>query len=263
MKVLFWNTHNNININTILGEIIIENGVDIIALAEYSANIDNLIDSLKECGIEMQKYVCSSQRITVIGNINNAIPALQDDKYSFQIINGYIFCFVHLPSQIYTNNEAARIITIDRIITDTNKIERKNNTENTIIVGDFNINPFDYGMIAANHFHSIPFYDIAKKNSRIIENQNFKMFYNPMWRFFGDLYEPYGTHYYSGSRADNIFWNIYDQVMIRPTLRQSFVDENLKIITETSTYSLLNKNGHPDKKKVSDHLPLLFEIKEN
>ena len=92
MKVLFWNTHNNININTILGEIIIENSVDIIALAEYSDNIDNLIDSLKECGIEMQKYVCSSQRITVIGNINNAIPALQDDKYSFQIINGYI-CF--------------------------------------------------------------------------------------------------------------------------------------------------------------------------
>ena len=41
MKVLFWNTHNNININTILGEIIIENSVDIIALAEYSANIDN------------------------------------------------------------------------------------------------------------------------------------------------------------------------------------------------------------------------------
>lgn len=88
------------------------------------------------------------------------------------------------------------------------------------------------------------------------------MFYNPMWSFLGDDRKPYGTYYYGGSGIDNTYWHIYDQVIIRPALRERFVDNNLKILTETSSRYLLNSKGHPDT-EISDHLPIMFEIKED
>ena len=87
------------------------------------------------------------------------------------------------------------------------------------------------------------------------------MFYNPMWNLLGDFQQPYGTYYYSGSNPVNTYWNIYDQVIIRPALRKRFVNDSLIIIQETKTRYLLDRNGHPDK-KFSDHLPIVFEIKE-
>ena len=82
------------------------------------------------------------------------------------------------------------------------------------------------------------------------------MFYNPMWNLLGDFQYPPGTYYYKSSQEKTEFWNIFDQVMIRPQLRNRFVDTSLKIITETETTSLVDK-------KISDHLPIVFEVKEN
>ena len=265
MRILFWNTHNNENINAILTELILENSVDIVALVEYKAPIDKLLVSISQHGIQMQQYCTTGcEGIMIIGNIFDFKPGEQNDHYSFQIIKSkYIFCCLHLPSQIYTNNDGARVIRIQRIIKEISNAEKKNNTDSTIIVGDFNINPFDHGCIDANLFHSLPYFEIARKVTRTVEKQEYKMFYNPMWKFFGDGNIPAGTHYYNGSRIDNIFWHIYDQVMIRPSLRKFFIDDNLKIVTCTRSWSLLNHEGRPDKKKVSDHLPIVFEIKED
>ena len=87
------------------------------------------------------------------------------------------------------------------------------------------------------------------------------MFYNPMWRFLGDEKTPYGTYYHNNNNTINTYWNIYDQVIIRPQLKKRFVDESLKIITETKSKYLLDAKGHPDK-SISDHLPIIFEIQE-
>lgn len=263
MRVLFWNTHNNEDINHILCELIIENNINIVVLAEYKADMLGLIETLSQQGFIMKEYYTTGcERIKIIGDLDDVVPGLQTDHVSFQIINkNYILCCVHLLSQIYTNNEGARNIEITQIVTAIQKLEKQNDIENTIIVGDLNINPFDHSCIDANFFHSLPFYEVADKRSRIISNQEFKMFYNPMWRFLGDLNKPYGTYYYNGSRVDNIFWNIYDQVIIRPALRNRFVDDSLKIITETESRFLVDDKGHPDN-NISDHLPIIFEIKE-
>ena len=264
MKVLFWNTHNNKEINYILSELIIENNINIVVLAEYKADMSGLIEILSQQGIIMKEYnTVGCDRIKIIGDIKDVIPGPQRDRYSLQVINkDCILCCVHLASQIYTNNEGSRNIKIAQIVIDIQDMEKQNDIENTIIVGDLNINPFDHGCIDAYYFHSLPFYEVANKRSRIVSDQEFKTFYNPMWRFLGDLNKPYGTYYYNGSRVDNIFWNIYDQVIIRPALRNRFVDDSLKIITETESKSLVDAKGHPDN-NISDHLPIIFEIKEN
>ena len=45
MKYLFWNTHRNNNINDIISELIIENDILIVLLAEYTAEANDLVDS--------------------------------------------------------------------------------------------------------------------------------------------------------------------------------------------------------------------------
>ena len=50
--------------------------------------------------------------------------------------------------------------------------------------------------------------------------------------------------------------------MIRPCIRDFFVDSELKIICETENEKLIDENKHPSK-NISDHLPILFEIRED
>lgn len=264
MKILFWNTHNNKNINHILSELIIDNNVSIAVLAEYEADISNLINSLFEQKIKMWEYnTIGCDRIKIIGDIDDVISGLQDDHYSLQIIKKeYILCCVHLISQLRNSSEDMRNIRIRRIINDIQALEKNNNIEKTIIVGDFNIDPFEHGCINADLFHSLPYYETTVKKCRTVAGQSFQMFYNPMWNILGDFSKPYGTYYHRGSGNYETFWHIFDQVMIRPMLRESFVDSSLRIITETNSMRLIDCHGYPNE-KVSDHLPITFEIKEN
>ena len=264
MKVLFWNTHQNKDINPILYEIIVENDISLVILAEYDAQADDLIESLARRGVVMWKYITTGcDRISIWGNISRVEPGMQSQYASIQVINDKdIFCCVHLPSKIFSQNEGMRNIAISQIISDICSIEEEMNTENTIVVGDFNIDPFEAGCINADLLHSIPVYIETQKKSRIIAGQEFRMFYNPMWNFLGDFNSPFGTYYFGGSNVDNTFWHLYDQVILRPALRERFIDNSLRILTETKSKSLLNSKGHPDK-CISDHLPIVFEIRED
>ena len=264
MKVLFWNTHQNKRINSILYELIVENNISIVILAEYDAQADDLINSLAKRGITMRKYITTGcDRISILGNVSCVEPGTQTQYASIQVINDKdIFCCVHLPSKIFSQNEGMRNIAISQIISDICSIEEEMDTENTIVVGDFNMNPFEAGCINADLLHSIPVYAETQKKSRIIAGQEFRMFYNPMWNLLGDFSPPFGTYYWGGSSVDNTFWHLYDQVIMRPILRERFVDSSLKILTKTESTPLLNMKGHPDK-NISHHLPIVFEIRED
>lgn len=264
MKYLFWNTFNNQNINPILSDLIVENGISIAILAEYSANSNDLIETLQSKGINMCEIpTIGCERIHIIGDIGLRIePSIQTDRASVQVIEGsIILCGVHFNSQIYSDQEERREIDIEQIVRDIVKLECELNTKNTIIVGDFNINPYDKSCVSARYFHSIPIYEETIRGTRKVSGKEYQMFYNPMWNFLGDFKEPYGTYYHNSSDTVNPYWNIYDQVIIRPALRKSFVDKSLLILTRTITTSLIDKKKHPDH-SISDHLPITFEIKE-
>ena len=262
MKYLFWNTHNNSDINDILCELIVENDISMVCLAEYTAKADELIKKLSVQNVNMMEYGSCSERIKMFGEAKNIQYRTDTDHAVIRIINNKdILCCVHLNSKIYSSHEYIREIHMDQIISDIQGVEQELQSENTIVVGDFNINPYDSSLVNAKYFHGIPIYEEAKRKSRVIAGKEFYMFYNPMWNLLGDAQEPYGTYYYAGNDPINTYWNIYDQVLIRPALRERFVVDSLKIIKETQTRFLLDNNGHPNK-KISDHLPIVFEIKE-
>ena len=166
-----------------------------------------------------------------------------------------------MPSKLYAD-VLKRGIAIARIVEEIQIQEEKLGIEKTIIVGDINENPYETGCLGASGFHGIPVYKDTMKKYRVIMDESFKMFYNPMWNLLGDFSFPPGTYYYSGNEVENSFWNVYDQVMIRPCLRGQFVDDELKILSATKKRKLIDANNHPDK-KISDHLPIVFEIMED
>jgi len=82
-----------------------------------------------------------------------------------------------------------------------------------------------------------------------------------MWSYFGDISSgPAGTYYYDTGTQVNFFWNMFDQVLIRPDLLDAFQNEEIKILTEVRGNSLLANSGRPDISFGSDHLPILFRL---
>lgn len=263
MRFLFWNTNGKHDINGILCGAIIERKANIVILAEYKDVIEDLLYNLSLNGIIMKMYpAIGCERITILGTVSNVRQSRQSRYYSMQIIDDkFLLCGVHLPSQLQTD-ENTQLVAFQSVVHDIELAEQESGLISSIVVGDFNRNPYEEGCLGAMYFHGIPVANDAKKLSRTVLGNAYKMFYNPMWNLLGDFNYPPGTYYYTGNKEKNEFWNMFDQVIIRPQLRERFVEEELRIVIKVKDQSLLNKNRHPNK-SISDHLPIAFELKEN
>ena len=123
------------------------------------------------------------------------------------------------------------------------------------------MNPFEIGVVSAAGFHGVMDQRIAQRGSRRIKGKKYAFFYNPMWGLLGDTSTgPPGTYYYDTGTQTNLFWNMYDQVLIRPELLHNFHAEELAVLTEVDNKSLLSSSGIPDIHIGSDHLPVLFKL---
>ncbi len=133
----------------------------------------------------------------------------------------------------------------------------------TILVGDFNMNPFEEGMVDAKGFGAMMTKDLARFTSG--EQKARPRFYNPMWARFGDLTEgPPGTYYRSQAAPTNIYWHMLDQVLVRPELIEAFIDESLRVLTKATSrdgeLDLVETKRKHWKVAVSDHLPIVFSM---
>lgn len=265
MNYLFWNTNRN-NINNYLKSLIIELNCDIVILAEYRDDIYDLLEKLSNENFNLYhvpKIGC--QRIDILtkytpGNIEHfaetsyyTIKKVPHDTLGFHNIGS-----VHFPSKLHMTKSDyfAEMINFKNNL---EKAEISLSNKNTIVVGDFNMNPFEEPIIAANGMHSLSSKKIAMSSERTVRGRKYSMFYNPMWNFFGDSDNLPGTYFYNNSKEINYFWNIFDQVIIRPNLIENFDEENIKIVNTIDNTNLLNMSNRPNK-KISDHLPLFFTI---
>lgn len=266
MKILFWNTGKNKQINKIITKIIIEKDVSVIVLAEYEDDIQNLCNLL---AIEKKEYkflpIFACDRIKMIVKQEYRVEKIREQSfYSIQSIDYFnkkiLLVGTHFPSKLFSSDEEQKAIARE-LKNDIEEAEKFVRNSNTIIVGDLNSNPFEGTCVNADCLHGIPIVNIAKKRTRIVNKKQYSMFYNPMWKLYGRQY-PYGTYYYNTSKIINYYWNLFDQVLIRPDVIKAFVEESLEIVHNVSDIALLSASGIPNKEEVSDHLPICFEIKE-
>ena len=144
------------------------------------------------------------------------------------------------------------------------RVEQSVGHKRTLVVGDFNQNPFESGMLDAKALNAEPTRAGVKAKTRIVGQQSYPFFYNPMWNFFGDETDgPAGTFYFRSSRPARLSWNMLDQVLLRPDLLPCFGFENLQILTGDGEDSFLGADGRikgTPKNRWPDHLPIVFKL---
>jgi hypothetical protein len=174
--------------------------------------------------------------------------------------NDILVVTVHMPSKLYRTN-ADQTLNCVRINAKIEEFEKKVGHKRTIVVGDFNINPYETGLVAADCLHATLSRNLAQRKTRVVDDKTCTFFYNPMWSHFGDRVQgPPGTYYYNASTATNIFWNIFDQVLIRPDLLDCFEDESVEILSAIGKTMLTKADGRPDSSIYSDHFPIVFAL---
>ena len=271
INIIFWNT-NKKNLVNCLQEMLIENNVDLLILAEYPYSINELCHNTNTQSCLQYKPL--PQNIgckRIYGLINNKYNAelLQEQSpyrfvkiskpyYSYELI----VAMVHAPSKLWAEASTQKT-GIANILNDLIVQEHQNCCEYTMAIGDFNASPFEETCIGASAMHAIPFPDAVKKEGRRVQRKIYKQFYNPTWKFFGNRTAPYTTYYCDRSGQEtNFYWYALDQVVVRPSLIKAFDRESLRIITKTKSHRLLNEDNIPNKINYSDHLPLFCRLNE-
>jgi hypothetical protein len=165
----------------------------------------------------------------------------------------------HLPAKAGGHMDAGQAKDAGDVAAELAGFEDKRNHRNTIFVGDFNMNPYDPGMTLVTGMHGLMTVRLAHMADRRYRNRRYRRFYNPMWGLFGDRTRgPAGTYFWRSRQPQNTHWAMLDQVLLRPVLIDKL--SSLEILDNDGQHTLLASDGAPDKRHLSDHLPILFQL---
>ncbi|MGR3765259.1 hypothetical protein [Rossellomorea sp. NS-SX7] len=266
IKVLFWNIKNNLKIVPTISQSCREHKINIVILSEANRIDPEIIEkSLRKVDLNFAvELPMPNNRTVLFHNLGKRINKYHDGTFyslfKIKFKNSLILLVtLHLPSMLHnTENEiGAQAAQIKREI---EKYEEELKTNKTIVVGDFNLNPFSELMVSAYGFNAIMDKETALKIDRTIYGVKYNYFYNPMWTLHGNINNNVlGTYFYH-SKPTSYIWNMFDQVLIRPQLIEQFNFNELEIISEIGDKPLLKDSGRPHSTLYSDHLPLKFSI---
>lgn len=183
----------------------------------------------------------------------------------YQPIGSFPFLVVglHLPSK-QNRSDVDQQEDAKQIRLQIEKYECEYSNTRTVVVGDFNMMPFELGMAGSEGFHGIMSRAIAQRKSRTLYSESRSFFYNPMWGRLGDTsLGPPGS--WTGAPNQHVLWHywyLFDQVLVRPDLIPNLQIDTVRVVDEIEQTSLIGKTGlvsqaedHPD------HLPLTFFLK--
>ncbi len=261
---------NKSNINKCISEIIIEKKCDIVLLAEYPTDkISKLCKEINLISPENYKVLPSyggcSHICGIISNRYKTVSVLHEDNryaiFKIGIATGtLLIAAIHNVSKM-SGGTFDQLGVLQRTCTDLTEQEIKFQSKNSIMVGDFNINPFEEISVSSDSLFAIPYKEELKDTTAVRQGIVREKFFNPSWKFLSNQEAPYASYYYNSSKSVNYYWNMFDQVIVRPQLINAFNMDSFSIITETKTCQLM-LNGKPNKNNFSDHLPIFFNIKE-
>jgi hypothetical protein len=270
LKILFWNTYKQPLYDEI-GMLVKQHGINLLTILENtgdeSVHLSNLGSAFKVFNTILFK------KVKIISSLDIKIKEVHGHgRYGIFHISGesiedLLLVIVHFPSKVNWGDSGDHLGLCVELKRDIELQEAAVGHTRTIILGDFNMNPFEIGLINATGLNNTCSKEIAKTVSRSVYDKDYHYFYNPMWNFFGDFSKGNisGTHYFNTYKYINLHWNIYDQVMLRPSLLEKFDESKLDILTSVGNKSLTKKIKDITRvdKKVSDHLPLKFALTLN
>lgn len=273
MVLGFWNISRK-NLSDSIVDFVLERQVDVLFLAE--ATSETVLEFLKKSRyfIKNRTFYQLDSGLTKIHLLTSyGISAFHNKQHLHKSPRWLVYQLL-LPNIISLNlisvhfhskvnwSPSSLSLECTNLSRDIAIIEKNTNCDNTILIGDFNMNPFEDGIVAANGLNAIQDLDYTDyQKKRNIDNISYKYFYNPMWNFFGDYRKPYGTHYCRVPGHISNEWNIYDQIIIRPGLKNYLKGKDfVEIISRIKGEKITKAFERPDKKNYSDHLPVILKL---
>lgn len=268
LTFLFWNLKRDRS--DLLASLTRQHGVDVLLLAECTLKPATVLEALNARRSDYFYVRTDCPKVSIYTRFSDEfMPAHRDgDDYSIRRLRlldrpEILVCAVHFPSKL-------RQAPIDQTMFSVNfgdqlaAAEEAAGHSRTIVVGDFNMNPFDDGMVTSRGLHAVMTREIASRPVRRVKGETNRYLFNPMWNHFGEKAAGHaGTYYYASPKARADFWNIYDQLLVRPELLPFFDPEDLSILhaDESLGVRLVTSRGFPNASEVSDHLPILFRLR--
>jgi hypothetical protein len=263
LNCLFWNTGGHCPDQAIT-ELAATTQANLVALVEYPGDGHSLMSAFTAGNnpfFMVPVIGCDRVKLFTSFSLNRVTHRGEADRYTIKEVGlpgalPLLACVVHLRSKLHASAvDQLHAATYFRF--DLEKAEDDAGHRNTVVFGDFNMNPFDPGMVSAIAINSIPCLVTARRGSRTIDKRDHAFFYNPTWNLLGDFSGPPGTYFHSSPGSESHYWNTLDQVLVRPGVADRFRRDAFAILTTTGTRSRVNHAGRPH---LSDHLPIAFTI---
>ena len=174
--------------------------------------------------------------------------------------------FVHLSSPFGKWNSDTHMLDEGRRLSEQiGEFEVCRKTPDSLLIGDFNMDPYSPATINGKGLNAAMCRAIASRGTRKFGSppfdRDYRYFYNPMWRLLGDCSassQP-GSFYRSGDSTGAVFWHCLDQVLVRPGLIACLVQDTPRLVIHSGKSDLLTSRRVVDK-KISDHLPVLVSL---
>ncbi len=275
----FWNVNSLRNLDSDqreisrwAAELAFERSLDILFLLECAIPVESLMPAFN--GEPSYYPISCGERFKVLARFDpKFMPRLDlrvpNDRFDIwrlrlPLQEDIVLTLVHGPDK-RNNSLGKQELFMQQIVAELSYIESEIGHDRTIVLGDFNANPFESPVASSSGMHAVISQEIAQSGARRIFDRSYPYFYNPMWNLLGDarqgniLTAP-ATYYYRGSDPHELYWHMLDQVLIRSSLLDRFDIATLEVVVSIGGKPLVSRNGIPDYTRFSDHLPVIFGI---
>lgn len=272
----FWNVDSLHNLQTnerelarFAADLALERSLDVLFLVECKLPGESLMAAFT--GWPQYYPISCGERFKVLARFDpkfmqRLLPPVPSDRFDIwhlmlPLQEDVLLSVVHGLDK-RNNSTAKQELFLQQVVAALSFFENEVGHDRSIVLGDFNANPFESPMASALGMNAVISRAIAQRDPRRMFDRSYPYFYNPMWNLYGD--EPRGsapaTYYYRGSDPHELYWHMLDQVLIRPSLLSRFDFSTLDIVTAVRSTELTGAKGTPNRKRFSDHLPVVFEV---
>lgn len=272
----FWNVDSLRNLQTderelsrLAADFALERSLEVLFLIECRIPYESLIAAFKG-GPEYYPIACG-ERFKVLARFDpnlmkRLLPPVPSDRFdiwhlTLPLQEDVLLLVVHALDK-RNNSPAKQELFLQQVVAALSHFENRVGHDRSIVLGDFNANPFESPVASALGMNAVISRAISQRDPRRMLGQSYPYFYNPMWNLYGD--EPRSsapaTYYYRGSDPHELYWHMLDQVLIRPSLLNGFDFSTLDIVTTVQGIELTGPRGTPNRIRFSDHLPVVFAV---
>lgn len=263
MNLFFWNLKGNDN-SALIRRALVERDVDVAAFAEHGGiDFDALCRGGSGFPYRPVDPIDGPGKVRMLVREGLEVSGVfGQGRYMLATVSGAGWkaniAAIHLQDCRNDPHGAARKETTRRIVADLREQERKSGCLDSVVIGDFNAQPFSDELIWPGMFNATLFKDVVGRIAvKRVDGYSYPFMYNPTLEFFSEAGGNCGS-FYSASRPDTFYWHCLDQAIVSPSLADAVAE--YVYVREIGGASLMGPVA--PNRSISDHLPLFIRIEK-